>query len=337
MTAFYLKSPLRAPISRFFTAFLQTVLAFAWLFFALMLTRPANAAESGVFLKSDIVVTGETVLLSDVLTGTGAQGDVKIANAPAPGARVSLHPDYIAKSARALGLIWTNPEGAKRITVARASQAISTAEISNAVLGALRAQGLGAEFDLALANAAITLHAPIDARVALAVEDLSFDGASGRFAAVVSAGPDLPATTVAGRAISVIETPVLGRAMGRGEVIHEDDIVWRRTAAGRVPSTALLSSREIVGKALKRRMAAGALLASRDIERPKVVEKGAFVTIVYETSGLKLTTLGRALENGAEDETIGVMNVQTHRTIRAFVAGPNTVKVLAPFDVAALN
>jgi len=59
-----------------------------------------------------------------------------------------------------------------------------------------------------------------------------------------------------------------------------------------------------------------------------LVSKGSLVTIILKKPGLSLTSQGRALQNGADGDTIRISNTNTSRTIEAVVIGSNIVTVL---------
>ncbi len=61
---------------------------------------------------------------------------------------------------------------------------------------------------------------------------------------------------------------------------------------------------------------------------PVLVHRGDLVTIVYRSTGLTLTTRGRALSAGAGGEVIKVFNVQSKRTVEGEVNGPGLVTVM---------
>jgi len=51
------------------------------------------------------------------------------------------------------------------------------------------------------------------------------------------------------------------------------------------------------------------------------------VTIIYQVPGLYLTTRGKAIESGAEGDTVSVLNMQSKRTLTGIVTGRGQVTV----------
>ncbi|GAB4517312.1 MAG: hypothetical protein Tsb0010_01420 [Parvularculaceae bacterium] len=312
-------------------AFIHVLLICGWAVVALAAAGRASAQTgtggAAVFLKPEIAVAGRTVTLADIFADAGEAGSVKVANAPQPGASISLDPEYLRALARRHGLAWANANNEKRIVITRRSQTINADEIADAIAREIAALGLAANYDVRLANTRISLHAPIDAAARPAVAELSFDRASGRFAAKIAAYDGGPVTTVAGRAEPMMAVPSLLRPVGRGDVIREADLEWIRLPAARASATLLTDINEIAGMAARRPLAAGAQLRRTDLETPKIVAKGAVVRMVYEQPGLKVTMLGRALADAAKGELINVQNVQSHRTVQAVAVSPDTVMV----------
>jgi O-acetyl-ADP-ribose deacetylase len=64
--------------------------------------------------------------------------------------------------------------------------------------------------------------------------------------------------------------------------------------------------------------------------KPEIVTRGEIVTVVYEIPGMVLTLRGRATEAGAQGDSIGVLNIQSKKTLQATVMGPGKVSVSAP-------
>ncbi len=54
--------------------------------------------------------------------------------------------------------------------------------------------------------------------------------------------------------------------------------------------------------------------------------------------GIRLTVRGKALESGAVGDVVGVLNIQSNRTVQATVTGPGRVAIIAPAPlIAAAN
>jgi flagella basal body P-ring formation protein FlgA len=61
------------------------------------------------------------------------------------------------------------------------------------------------------------------------------------------------------------------------------------------------------------------------LTKPDLVQRNDIVTLTYATPGITLTMRGKALESGAEGDSIAVLNEQTKRTLQGIVTGPGRV------------
>ncbi|MFX4528052.1 flagella basal body P-ring formation protein FlgA, partial [Acinetobacter baumannii] len=52
------------------------------------------------------------------------------------------------------------------------------------------------------------------------------------------------------------------------------------------------------------------------------------VTLIYETAGVYLTVLGKALDSGTEGDIVNVMNLQSKRTVSGVVVGRGRVAIV---------
>jgi flagella basal body P-ring formation protein FlgA len=82
-----------------------------------------------------------------------------------------------------------------------------------------------------------------------------------------------------------------------------------------------------VGFAARKALRAGQTLRDGDLMRPELVQRNEPVTIKYEAPGILLTLRGKAMESGAEGDTVHVLNVHSKRTLQGIVTGPGLIHV----------
>lgn len=140
----------------------------------------------------------------------------------------------------------------------------------------------------------------------------------GGFAAAVQA--QLPASS--------LETPVLVRAVEKGELLSAADFAMEPRSAG--IARGALAPAEASGKEAVRRLVAGAPVRSFDITRPQLVRRGEPVTIVVRSGSLSITAQGRALSGGGTGDLVRVVNAVTNRTVEGTVEKSGQVRILAP-------
>jgi flagellar basal body P-ring formation protein FlgA len=142
-----------------------------------------------------------------------------------------------------------------------------------------------------------------------------------------------------GTAIEMVEAAVLTRPLGRGEVLKASDLAIERRPKAEVRGDFASSIADAVGRAARRPLRAGEVLRTADLMKPDLVQRNEAVTLVYEVPGLVLTIRGKALESGAEGDTINILNMQSKRTVQGTVSGPGQVTIAAsrPRVSAQLN
>jgi len=178
------------------------------------------------------------------------------------------------------------------------------------------------------ANGEIVLHAP-DARfvVTSPVEfaHVSYAAGSGRFVIRLKDAP----VPVAGVVKTAERAPVLSRAVERGEIISENDIIYVEDADLRGGRYARDAS-ALIGKAARRPLRAHAPIRASDVVAPVLVKKGALVTLAYSAEGLKLTHQGVAMNAGAQGDVVAIKNTRSQMVLKGVVEAENLVVVVAP-------
>jgi flagella basal body P-ring formation protein FlgA len=163
------------------------------------------------------------------------------------------------------------------------------------------------------------------------VERATWDQRSGRFEALVAlaatSGQRRPAIRIVGTATEMIEAVVPVRALNRGEPMRAADLVIERRPRAEAGNDALTDLRAATAMVPRRALRPGQPLRSADLTKPDLVARNETVTLTYDIPGIALTVRGKALEAGAEGDTISVVNVQSKRTIQAIVTGPGRVSV----------
>jgi flagellar basal body P-ring formation protein FlgA len=90
---------------------------------------------------------------------------------------------------------------------------------------------------------------------------------------------------------------------------------------------ALTDLSAVVGMAARRQLRPDQPLHAADLMKPEIVARNDTVTIVYQAPGLMLTLSGQAQEAGALGDTIGVLNIDSKRTVQGVISAPGRVTV----------
>jgi len=232
--------------------------------------------------------------------------------------RIIRIPGILAYATMAMWLVLTFAAPARADEAPRSRVVDHAAEITEALLAE------GAPTDAKLTFAAPDALISAGAHEALVIQSASFNAASGRFL-VRAADTRGVVYAIAGSAVVPMLVPVPIRAIARGEIISEADLDWVEIADGRAVQF-LADADAIIGKTARRPLAAGAPLRNADLAAPILVRRGASVTIILESSGIRLSQVGVALANGAKGDLIAFRNVNSDREIKAVVVAENLAR-----------
>jgi len=281
--------------------------------------QAASQDTMPVLLKAQVVIEGPVVHLGDLFEGLGDNAATPVARAPAPGKRVAVNARW---------LLAVQLDGT---TIERASIVIETQRIDGATIDALRQRGIDGRLSLVLDNPVTRILLPTDAASTLLVAGLNHNPKTGRFTAHLIApaeGTPLARITISGRAIELIEVPVLRKRMMPGEVIRETDIAWQDVRADRIARNVVLDPIHLVGMSPRRPVRAEKPVLSSELRQPVLVPKNSLVTIRLQTARMVLTTRGRAMEQGAKGDVIRVVNTASNQIISASVTASGIVVVV---------
>lgn len=303
--------------------------------------RSAQTAPAGdlVMLRVGAVVEDDIVRLSDLFDGITdpALAATPVARAPEPGVSVEVGARWLYAVAKAHGVGWQPRSRYERISLKRASHDVAPEEIELALRSALADQGLDGDVQLVLDNPELRLRLPTNTGGGLRITRLTLDPGNGRFLAQIVApatGEPQARLSVTGRAVELIEVPVLRRGVKPGEIIRERDIEWMSVQANRLTRTAVVDPESLLGMSPRRPIRAQDIIRSTDLQTPVLVTKNSLVTIRLETDRLQLSVQGRALEEGAEGDVVRVMNTGSNNVVSAVVVDTGAV-VVVPTRITA--
>ena len=112
----------------------------------------------------------------------------------------------------------------------------------------------------------------------------------------------------------------------RGTILNPEDLTMVTMDITTLRSPCL-DAQELVGKKLRRSIRMGAPFVRSSLETPPLIKRGDMVTITASKGPLTVTARGLAQENGAEDDTIRVKNISSHKEIFCRVTAPSAVQV----------
>jgi flagellar basal body P-ring formation protein FlgA len=315
------------PEQREFTTF------FSGLLLAVAVGCMAIAARSDepITLRAAPIAEGETILASEVFIGVEA--DFTLTRAPAPGRSVTLDPQWLAAKLREKGYTWEESGATMRVEVRRAADTVSRSALE-ALIGEQMNAEWGRLFDVSLPVTA-ELAAPAGTPRDIQILQLDHDPRSGRLAVSLRYGPGEPVSEYRGKAMEVVEVPVLQNAVSPGQIIRDTDISWMPLPANRLGAGTLADAGLVIGQSARRALRPGVALRATDLKAPELITKGEVVTLVYAMGSLRLSTRARALESAAEGAPIRLINIQSNRSVEAIATAKGVAQISPIFRHAA--
>jgi flagella basal body P-ring formation protein FlgA len=302
-------------------------------------------ATTGPRLKELVTVSSEIVRIGDLVENAGPAAAIPVFRAPDLGQTGAVAVSRIDEALRPYDMTGVDTAGLSEVVVTRLSRAITAKEITDRIARAVAgqygygdAQNLGVVLDRDIR----VLHVEPSVTADLMISRMNVEPRTGRF----DISFELPGSAVArrvslrftGSVTETLEAATLARAVRPGEIIKASDVVMERKPRAEVGGDGL-GIEQAVGLAARNALRAGQVLHSGDLTKPQVVQRNEAVTMTYEVPGILLTVRGKALEAGATGDVIGVLNIQSNRTVQATVTGPGRVAIFAaaPLVAAANN
>ena len=283
-------------------------------------------------LKSESVVNGDVVRFSDLIEGVDPRSDAPVFRAPEIGQIGTIQAARVLSAAAENNLGKVDTRDLTAIIVRRSGHVVSQDQILDLIREALsRRFGLPADTELVPEKTTRPMIVEADARRSPQVASFIFDNRSNRFEATFTIpGSDITTKTpyrIAGSLGENIRVPIVTRQLNKGDTITANDISIERRKRVDFTGDAQVDPAKVAGQIARHAMRSGDIIASGDIVKAEWVERGALVTIVYETPGMSLSTKGRAITGGSEGETVSVQNLQSKRTVEGVIIGPGKVSV----------
>jgi flagella basal body P-ring formation protein FlgA len=291
---------------------------------------PAPRLKAGVTVQSDVVRIG------DLVENAGSLADIAIFRAPDLGGTGTVSAADVLEAVRAHDLIVVDTAGIRSISVTRAARQVSARDLERQVADTFAGQyGLGdaGKLSITFDEQPRTLYLEPQATGELQVARSSYNPKTQRFDVTFNiAGSALARQSVlrySGTLVETVAVPVLLRPLNRGETVRSADVAVEKRPKADITSDTFLPGDTLVGYSARHSLRAGQPLRRADLARPEMVRRDEFVTLQYEMPGMLLSVRGKAAESGAEGDVIGVLNVQSKRTVQGIVTGPGRVTMVS--------
>ncbi|MET4308189.1 flagellar basal body P-ring formation chaperone FlgA [Bradyrhizobium sp. RT4b] len=302
----------------------------------LLLALPAQAADDFIAaptLRASVTVTSDVVRVGDLIDNAGSAALIPVYRSPDLGTTGALPVAHVLSALRAKQVIGVMTGDIKEVQVTRLARTLANKDLETAVASALeRRFGLGDAANIAVTFDRGVADMRLDASNTGVLQPVAtrYDARNGRFDIAFEINNDNNPTPTklrfTGIAIETVEVAVLTRDIDRADLLKSSDIALERRPKAEVTGEAASRERTL-GMQLRRPMRAGTPIRVADIVKPDFVSRDQSVTVIYQVPGIYLTTRGKALESGAEGDTVSVLNLQTKRTLAGIVTGRGQVTI----------
>jgi len=296
-------------------------------------------------LRPQVLVSGDVVRIGDLVDNAGPFGEIPVFRSPDLGTTGTVPAKQVVEALRAHKVIGVDTRDIRDVVVTRAARTFTSQDIQGGIASAISGKGgLGDVADLVVTLDHDTGPLQLDAAYKGDLTPIAarFDNHNGRFDVTfeirneVTSAPTRMRFT--GTAYETVLVTVPTRILDRGDMVKAADLVTERRPKAEAGNDLAIRDRAL-GMQMRKRVAAGQPLRNADFGKPDLVQRDQNVSIVYQTPGLYLTMRGKAVDGGAEGDTVSVTNLQSKRVVQGTVVGPGQVLVapIAPTVTATTD
>jgi flagella basal body P-ring formation protein FlgA len=301
----------------------------------------AAVAWAEPVLKEQALVEHDMIQLGDLFANLPPAIDpsIEVGRAPAPGMRLTVDASALLNIANSQRIGWHPGSRFDHVIVERAGQVISPAAIHDAVAKALAKLGMPQGAEIALDNERLQITVPSDRPATVRADAPLYDPTKPRFeVTLIAPADDIETNRVSirtmGKIYRMADVPVLSRPVATGEVIRARDIEMVRMRVEQLGATAINDPDKLVDKAARHVLPAGQPIRVSDIQSPVLVAKNSIVTVKVQTARLSITMQAKALDDGAEGDTVRTINTRSDKIVQGVVSGRGEIVVTTAYSVA---
>ncbi len=291
---------------------MHTQQSFKMLFLATLFVASGWSADAAeIELRSDAVVTGSVVRLGDIAEIRGEANPGLVAEwellplfpAPAIGKSRTVRPQELSQL-----LAFSDERLADCRVLGAAAVQIHSREEAAATTPAV-SHAAYRPATVAASNVAPASHAAVSVKT--------------NTASPIAVAGNLPIST--SETVAVVAL----RKLDRGQKIRREDVALQQVSAEVAESGVINDLDAVVGREATQAINPDGLISAKMVQMPRLVRRGETVTIRSIAAGIRITTSGKALEDGSEGALIQVDLDETHERISARVVGVQQVEVYA--------
>lgn len=311
-------------------AFRVMVLLFAVTFGVLFLIAGARAALAAS-LKPAVVLTDDVLTVGDIFDNLPkSKAEYVLGPAPQAGHDMVLNARTLIRIASVVDLQWQPTGSNQQVTVRRAATIIDSDMITKDLRKELAQYGLKDDYNLSYTTPQPQIVLPYNIKGEMDIRRFDYDPEHGRFDAVIvapSKARPMQELTVSGKIDRLVSVPVLKSNLRKGDIIGRTDLEYIKISSSRIQNDYILAADKVTGMTPRRVAMAGEPLRATQFDYPQIVNRGEFITIIYDNGPMMLTAKGKALQNGAKGDIVNVVNINSNRTIQGIISAQREVTV----------
>ena len=292
----------------------------------------ASSAMADISLRCAEEINRPAIRLTDLFDKVPEGIDRDIATAPQPGKSFLYDSAALNKLAQQYRLDWQSESAMERCIISRASARITQDMISNAVVEKIKSSAKeldNSQISIVFDGRGLEINLPTNQTTEFALNNFNYDTRNQHFKADLIAGEKGSQIfhPITGHASIKRDIPVLLERLEAKTIISEADLGWVTMASEHITPDMITSPTALLGRELRRDIQENKPLRARDIMQPRLVMRGNLVTMLVETPALRITSQGRALQDGGIGDTVRITNTQSKKVVEGTVTGQGTVKI----------
>jgi flagella basal body P-ring formation protein FlgA len=319
----------------------SVILLAATLLAAMTVTVSSSTAEAlEIRVKDQATVRGGTITLGDIASFTPETDPrvemlarMDVASSPSPGNGVSLNRSFLSYK---IGSSLSGKEDIRleipaTINVRRTANTIPGSQIERIFKDHVRTHVPWAPERLVFEKMDVPEAVALpEGKVHWQILERGSDRYLGQVALTINFfvdGKQVRNVPVSGKITVRQEVVKAARKISPGQTLGKEDVTLVAEQSSNLQRDVLTNLEDVLGKRAVRSIQPGQPITSQMTEDPPVVKKGNGVLILAQNELIRVSTRGKAMEDGRLGEEVRIMNLSSGKEIFATVKGPGVVKV----------
>ena len=213
---------------------------------------------------------------------------------------------------------------------ANAALSVTTDDVTEAVREAFMDEGVDADMDIEFFGGSTTFALPQDSDFKIMVSGLKYDEVNNKFTCTIdvfSEGQNIGRSELIGKYYLLDGVFVPARNINKGEIISDADLKKVMVRHNRIKDVNITSKDKLINKEAKRMLKSGKLIMNSEVGDKILIKKGDYVTAIYQTAKMQITTRAQAQEDGSKNDRIELQNPKSKKAIFGTVIDSETVQI----------